>query len=545
MADMANAKRCLWCQTLSLQPVLDKYGFLPEGNLSEGRHWMSLTQKILKGSVLNVIDHAVKVGVMLLITPYMVKTLGLERYGIWLVLTAAVAFLGLLDGGITLSGTRYLARALGGKGQVPEVIATLRWLYRWMGVACLVCTGVLVGSVSWLVSDPDWQTAGRWVMGALGVCTAVRFFLRVHLVVLKAHLRYDLIVVSSLVKTVLQSVLIVWLLSQGHGLVVLAFVQVLSDLADQLLLVLFSKKTDKAAPADVGVSKALLPDLLRYSATSFLNTLGQHMRSRLDPFILTTYVGVTAVPVYGMAARLITLFDDLVNAALGGTLLAGFSQVEGSQGLEGLKAKFLYSLKFSVVTAVLGGTGLFCLGPAFLIAWLGPDFAESGKLLQWLCLPAVWKLMQYPGYSLLYSTGKHLWLTKLTFIAGLVNAILSVVLASKYGLYGVVWATFAEMTVFYLILMPRYISSVIGLPVRSYFMELARPALWLAAPMAGWYALVSQLGLLRPHFAFLALDAAGLVFVWALAVVFWVLARDERIRFLKLIPGLRKPSASA
>ncbi len=494
---------------------------------------MSLTQKILKGSVLNVIDHAVKVGVMLLITPYMVKTLGLERYGIWLVLTAAVAFLGLLDGGITLSGTRYLARALGGKGQVPEVIATLRWLYRWMGVACLVCTGALVGAVPWLVSDPEWQTAGRWVMGALGGCTAVRFFLRVHLVVLKAHLRYDLIVVSSLVKTVLQSVLIVWLLSQGHGLVILAFMQVLSDLADQLLLVLFSKKTDKAAPA--AVSKALLPDLLRYSATSFLNTLGQHMRSRLDPFILTTYVGVLAVPVYGMATRLITLFDDLVNAALGGTLLAGFSQVEGSQGLEGLKAKFLYSLKFSVVTAVLGGTGLFCLGPAFLIAWLGPDFTESGKLLQWLCLPAVWKLMQYPGYSLLYSTGKHLWLTKLTFIAGLLNAILSIALTSQWGLYGVVWATFAEMTVFYLILMPRYISSVIGLPLRSYFSELARPALGLAAPMVGWYVLVSQLDLLRPHFAFLALDAALLVFVWAFAVAFFVLTAQERTWLKKLM----------
>lgn len=492
---------------------------------------MSLQRKILRGSTLNLLDHVARVASMLVVTPFMVSQLGMVGYGVWLVLTAAISFLGLLDGGITLSGTRYLARALGSGDleAADRVAGTLSWLYRRVGLVCLAATGLLVLAVPWLVQEPVWQQAARQVLLALGLGMALRFFLRIHLVILKSHLRYDLIVAASIAKISVQTGLILWLLARGHGLVVLALAQIVSDLLDQCLIVLFSRRT-QAAPA-ARPCRQLLPEILRFSGLAFLNTTGQHLRSRIDPFVLSTFVGVASVPVYNVGLRLATLFADLVNSVMGGTLLAGFSQVEGRSGIEGLRDKFLLSLRFSVPLALFGATGLAAIGPAFLVRWLGPEFSESGQILRLLVPPYTLWLMQFPAGSVFLSLNRHHLITRLTFAAGLFNALLSALLASQIGLHGVVWATCIDMTLFYGIAVPLLLCRVLDLSPATYLRALMRPVLqvgpilaavaWLAAPC------------LRPNYASLAF--AGLLLGTTFGAAGWfLLLRAEERQALRL-----------
>jgi O-antigen/teichoic acid export membrane protein len=430
-------------------------------------------------------EHIVRTAALLVVTPIMIRGLGMESYAIWLLLTAAISFLNLLDGGITLSGTRFLARALTSKDN-PEAYAqtagTLRWLYRWIGLICLALTAVLWAAAPSIVKDPTWAETGRKVVSILGVSMAIRFFLRLHLVVLKAHVRYDLIVVSSLVKTLVQSVLIVWLIGEGHGLVVLALVQIGTDVLDQLLVVLFSRKTAGQHLSGVSVHKPTLPDLLKSSATSLLSTLGIHLRTRIDPFVIKAFVGLNMIPVYNRGIVLLTMFTDVVNAVVGGTLLAGFSQVEGRAGLEGLRHKFLLSMRLSLVIAVIGGAGLFIFGPPFLVRWLGPEFQQSGDVLQMLALPYTLWLAQFPTNSLFLSLNRHHLLTKLTFVAGVFNLTLSIILASQIGFYGVVWATLIDMTLFSAVLMPVLTSRVLEIPAATYYGILLKPLIGLMIP---------------------------------------------------------------
>jgi O-antigen/teichoic acid export membrane protein len=501
---------------------------------------VTLFGKILRGSALNVVDHMVRIVAMLIVTPIIVSKLGLERYGVWLLLTSAVSFLALLDGGITLSGTRFLARCQGGTGNEGAVLATLKWLYRWIACACLAGTILLVLAVPWVLKDGDMRETGRAVVLALGLSMALRFFFRLHLVVLKAHLRYDLIVAASLVKVVVQSILVVVLLLQGHGLVVLALAHTLAELIDQILVVLFSRGTGNRPSRKNNWCPSLLPEILRYSGTALLQMVGQQLRTRTDPFIITHYLGVSSVPVYNMALRLVSLFDDLVNAALGGTLLSAFSRFEGENDREGLNRRFLYTLKFSVALALIGGTGLFVLGPAFLVAWLGEDFAASGELLRFLVIPWTLKLMQYPGFSLLYATNQHHWLTKMTFAAGFLNVGLSVVLVSRMGVAGVVVATCIEMALFYAILMPRFVSRSMDIPLLAYLEALLNPAAKLAAPLILWAVTVHFLG--SVDFFELALAGGSLLVVGVGASFAFLADRGERERLARLLRRHGRPT---
>ena len=467
---------------------------------------------------------------MLVVTPIMIRGLGMESYAIWLLLTAAISFLNLLDGGITLSGTRFLARALTKKDEPQawaQTAGTLRWLYRWIGTACLVITLGLWLAAPAIVKNPVWADTGRAVIAILGTSMALRFFMRLHLVILKAHVRYDLIVVSSLIKTAVQSALIIWLIHQGYGLVVLALVQIGTDVLDQMLVVLFSRKTAGQRLATAAMHRPMLPELLKFSAMNLLNTLGQHLRTRIDPFVIKACVGLNMIPVYNRGLVLLTMFSDVINAVVGGTLLAGFSQVEGREGVEGLRHKFMLSMRLSIVLSFIGGAGLFIFGPSFLVRWLGPDFTESGSVLQMLALPYTLWLAQFPTNSLFLSLNRHHLLTKLTFVAGVFNLTLSVILASKIGFYGVVWATFIDMTLFYGLLVPWLASRVLEIPVIDYFKLLLTPLLLLSLPAWAFAYLIQSH--LQPDYLTIIWQSAVLCLVLCACGLFLLKTEERRV----------------
>ena len=323
------------------------------------------------------------------------------------------------------------------------------------------------------------------------------------------------------------------MLVNGYGLIVLALAQTISDILDQLMVVLFSKQTDSCLNTPARCNAKIRNDILGYSAMAFLQMIGQYLRSRIDPFVIATFISVNSVPIYNMASRLVTLFDDIINAALGGTLLAGFSQVEGQSGVDGLRHRFFFSLRFSVALALMGGTGLFVLGPAFLVAWLGDRFSESGELIRILAIPSTLKLMQYPSSSLLYSTNKHHLLTKLTFGAGIFNSLISIILTSAIGISGVVLATFIEMSIFYILFMPKLSSSSINVSLIDYYKALMNPSLKIMLPLLIWALAVKSL--VAADFVSLALAILSLFFVGGVSSFWLLFNKQERNKLCGLI----------
>lgn len=496
---------------------------------------MSLASKIFRGSALNAADLILRMAVMFLMTPFMVSHLGMTGYGIWVLLITAISFLDLLDGGITLSGTRFLARTIG-RGDAAayvETAGTLAWLYHRIGWLCMVGTGVLVMSASLFVKDAGRLWEARQVLLVLGSSLTLRFFLRIHLVVLKSHVRYDLIVLSGLAKLVLQSGLIVAMLLHGYGLLMMAVAQIASDVVDQILVVIFSRRagTSKFAARP---SKPLVREVLAYSSTIFLNTLGQFLRTRLDTMVLSFISGVQMLPVYNTGMRLLTLFGDLMNAIIGGPLLSGFCQVEGSSGLETLRIKFFHSMRFSVPLAVLGAVGLFEYGPSFLERWMGPAFVQSGTILRLLIGPFALWLMQFPASQMLMALNRHQMVMKLTLVSGVFNLVISLVLAWKIGFYGVVVASMIEMTLFYGLLVPYFTAQALGMSVGQYYRRaILLPLVGMAPPLV-IYVLMTN-GWLAADYLRLAVLGAGLMLVAGGAFLLFGLTDCERSTLLRKI----------
>ncbi len=429
---------------------------------------MGLAQRFLRGSVLNLFDQGLRFVAVFIMTPIMIGILGEPDYGFWILLMSIVGHYSLLDFGLSFSISRFFAGAIG-KGDDEELstlISTSVAILAKVGMGALLITAVGVVIVPLFGMGEERTGLARWIILLYGLFLSIGFPVRVFRSLLKSHLRYDLLVMASTIQIVLGNCLIYYFLTHGHGLLTLAIVNVSCGFLEYAI-VLFSAWKSKAL--GVGVKRSAVDaekrkEIVRYSTVSFINSLGKNLRSRVDPIIIGAVIGDKAVGWYSIGTRFPIYLMDIVGAVLGGQLLAVFSQSQGkTSSAEESTRQFTMATRLSTVIAVFCGSSLIFYGYQFLERWVSSrmeNFHISYHILAILMVPYIFALMQYPSLSYLYSLAQHRYLAITSIIGGIANLILSIILVQFFGIYGVVWATFVEMLVIYLIVYPFIICRV-------------------------------------------------------------------------------------
>lgn len=493
---------------------------------------MKLTEKLLRGSSLSLLDMLVKTAALFVMMPLMKGRLGMDGWGTWLLAMSMVNWFVLLDLGATFAGTRFLSSAWAG-GNETRAAAVLRVLKRFFlpvaaGTA-IVCIFLLTADL-WLPGKPGLIAA---LAGLCGLAIALRFALRRGPVVLRACVRYDQLSGISIIRVLLQNGIMAWLLVKGAGLWAMAICYLLCDSLETMLqwaAARHLKPGDGPEPA-AGDLPPLAKEMRAFSLLMVVAVIGETLRLQLGPALLGALSGVAVVPLFTVGTRLITMIEDVVNALFGGQLLAAFSHIHGAEGPEAMNKQLLR------VSAVTAGFSAFAVsagvlyGRPFLERLLGADMGVAHHVFLLLAPGFLLRFMQYPAHSALYSQGKQKAIIAMTLSGAVAGSLLSVPLAHRWGADGVAAAFGLEMIVCYLGVLPWIVHRTMGLPMQAYFWRaLLRPALQTLLPLGvlGWC--------LRNHitadYPILFMAGAAHALVFAL-VAPWLLLQpgDRRLLF--------------
>ena len=501
-------------------------------------------RQLLRGSGVNLLDHLVKIAVAFYMAPMMLRTLAAEGYGSWLLAMNVISFFMLLDLGLSFASMRSYAVAVGSgdRGQEGTVLAVSRKLFQMVGLAILICTVAAIPFMPWLTA---WDPASGAVMGALAICgttTALRFFWRMPMVLLRAHVRYDLLAWCSITRSIFQVILMTILLQSGLGLWGAALAHGCGDCLELALQNLMARRLPCQPRASLppDATERTRRDLMSYSGSVMLVNLGEAFRLQVNPFLISRMFGVSQVPIYSIGMRLITMLEDVVNALFGGQILASFSQLHGAEEHEALREQFRRVTRITVGFSAWAVGGMAFFGEAFFKRWMGEDFGRAHEVMLILALPYGLRFMQYPAHSLLYTLNRQKWLVWSNFIGGIVTVVFALLLAPVFGLEGVVLGTALEMSAFYLLVMPFLLRECAGIRPLSYlFRSILLPGLaTLALPsvFAVW-----ALTWLTPDYGELLLCGLGYGLAFALTAPWLTLDAGMR---RTLIMILRKGSAS-
>ena len=442
----------------------------------------SFAGRIVRGSTSNAFYFSAAVVVSFFLIPFIIQSLGDRLYGFWTLVATFVGYYGLLDLGLSSAVNRHIAAAIGGRDteQCNRIFNTGLLLYSGLGFVALLVSGLLAGLASVIWYDPKEASIFWKVILILGANMAVSFPRRVFSGILTAELRHDIIAMIQLLSMILRSILTVAVLLAGYKLVALAWVILISELPQLFLSVYFAKRavpTLRFDPAywERGAARALFS----YSSFAFIYHVGDGLRFQVDAFVVSAFVGLSAVTHYRIASVITQYFVTLL-VAMTSVLQPLFSRQDSAGEQDELRKTLFFAMRVSIWLSSFVSFGLIAWGKPFIQRWMGPEYLDAYPCLVILVLGWTFALWQNVSLQVVFGIAKHRTFALQNCIEGGCNLLLSLLLVRDFGLIGVALGTFIPMTVMKLLIQPILVCRVISIQYSEYMRTLIRSVIRVA-----------------------------------------------------------------
>jgi O-antigen/teichoic acid export membrane protein len=435
-------------------------------------------------SVWNVLTNwasfVITVATSLVLSPYVVHTLGDATYGAWVLLGSLVGYLGLLDLGARGAVTKYIAtyHAAHRHEDAGRLASTALVLFGAMGVVAIAASGLLALLVNHAFQVPaDLADVTRVALVLSGVNIAVSLVSGVFGGIVVGMQRFDSLNAVNIVLTLGQAVAVVTVLHEGGGLVALALVQVVVSVIRAGASIWLSWRV---YPELALRARAWSPPHLRTIFAFGLSATAIHTAGAVinytDALVIGAFLPVGMITLFAIAA---TMTDQVraVTAGISQTVTPMVGALEGRRRVEEVGDVLLQGARFATLAVLPIVLTFEIRGASFVGIWMGPEYAAPVGAVLTVLAVAVWP---YAGFQVVTATmigiNRHRGLIPVFVGEALANLVLSIVLIQRFGIVGVAWGTALPRLVVSLVVGPLYVRRQVRVPLGAYYTRtLLRP----------------------------------------------------------------------
>ncbi len=434
------------------------------------------TRRFIGGLFFGYANQAVLTLVGLWLTAFLLRKLGQEDYGLWLVGTQIVGYLGLLDLGVVALVPREIAFATGrAQGaehadDLGEIVGRTVRLVLWQMPA--VAT---VGVVIWLLLPAEWATL-REPLAVVIAVFVLGFPLRILQAVLSGLQDLAFVGAAHTGAWAVGTATTIGLVFAGWGLYALALGWAVTQGVSALLwFVRLRSRYPQAIPtAFERYDRATLKDRLARSGWISISQVAQVLLYGTELLIIGKLMGLEAVVPYFCTAKVLTvlghqaqMFAQTAGPGLSELRVAGNrDDLARACGALALGTLLVSGLIVCVVIVVNQG---------FVTWWVGAD-RFGGTTLTFVLLAAM--LLRHWNVTALYSLfafARDRRISLTTLADGIVSVGSTIVLVTRYGLLG---AAIGTATGAVLVSLPLNLTGLAGELQQSFGSFLSVLARW-------------------------------------------------------------------
>ncbi len=380
---------------------------------------------------------------MLLITPYILKTIGKDQYGIWALAGVMTSYAQLSDFGITESLVKYAAEY-----HASRDYASLNRLVNTATVAMLslaVVVGYTLYSIlPFMIRDIlniplSFQVEALFIFRVAVVIFLFNLIMGVFatLVISSQEIGYTCSI--NIATSVFGFVGTIVFLQMGLGLrsliatnaIVAIFVALLN------MLVAFRLFPELQFSFRKWVDLAMFKQIFTFSWKVQTASISQIMIFQIDRILLSRYLGLEAVAYYEIGSNaayyarsfLSVLFTPMVSAV-------SALPVQNEHTL--ITGLYHRSFKFMVMLAVPFCLLVIAIASPFIQMWMGPGFGLSAITLQLLMPAYLINILTGPGTFILNGMNRPDVAMRAALFAGITNLLLCFALVKTVGYFGLI-----------------------------------------------------------------------------------------------------------
>lgn len=437
---------------------------------------MEVNQK-KAGVILSYLSEGIKILTGLLYTPIMLRLLGQSEYGLYQLVYSVVSYLSLLSLGFGSSYMRYysIRKANNDEDGIAKLNGLFMIVFLIMAGVALICGYFMVqNSVAILgnkLTDAE-NVKAKVLMALLVINLAITFPDSIYNCVITAHEKFFFQKLLIVITNIASPLITLPFLIAGYGSVGMVSVTTGLTVATFLVHIIYCHKKLNIKFTFGHPDFKLLSSLGKFTFFIFLNQIIDQINWSVDKFVLGRVAGTTAIAVYGVGAQLNTLYVQL-SSSISNVFVPQVNRIVAESDDNKALTKLLTKVgRVQLLLLALVLTGLIFFGKAFIPIWAGPGYEDSYYVMLLLIIPVTVPLIQNIGIEIQRAKNKHQVRSVVYFFVAVINVLISIPLAKKYGPIGAALGTAITMIGGNVIFMNWYYEHGIGLNIKYFWKKI-------------------------------------------------------------------------
>lgn len=498
-----------------------------------------MTTKVVKGSLWTLGGSVLPLAVSFISTPFIIRFLGSEAYGVLLLVGLIPTYFSFADFGMGVASTKFAAEAYGQGDEKKE--AEVVWTATAISAISALIVAIPVFLFSYqivrLLNVPEHLLSTASIALKIASCS---FFLGILASVLNspmlARLRMDLNMLTSAIPKILLAAVTPFILYFG-GFIVEAVTWVFIVSIATLAVVFYFSGRLLPRLFQPRFNRDLVRPLIKFGGAWFIAMVAAMLLVNLEKLLLTKMVSVKALAYYSVAftfANMATMFS----MAMIQSLVPAFSQLQAPEKKAELDALFSRSIRLNIIWLLPALMVMFVIAKPFFTLWAGEEFGQESTLPFYILLAGLFfNILAYIPHAAITASGRTDVFARLYWVELALYAVLAWALISYFGIIGaaMAWTIRVFLDCFVIITLSNRITNT-KYHVYAHLGVLLAACGVLCVPIT-LSALFPQLLVLNLSLAVVVSAAYGLL-IWTRYIEAsersWILERVRNINLLSL-----------
>ena len=461
-----------------------------------------------KGVILSYVMMVFEVLSTLLITPFVIRTLGQTEYGVYKLSASVTAYLLLLDLGVGNAIVRYIAkyRANGDRGSERKFFGVSSIFYLSIALITLIVGSVLIYLFPTIFDtglNVDEILLGQKLLSVTVINAAVTMGTAVYANIIIAYERFAVSKGLPIVQIILRMLLTVIALKVGVGSFGIVCINLLMTVLCRGFFVFYVLFVIKLRPQLKGTNFQFIKGIVVYSGWIFIQMIATQINASMDQILLGSLVSASAsiIAVYSVGTQVVQYFQS-IGGSFTGVLMPGIVRlVEQNASGKTICEEMVRIGRMILIVLGLVWSGFAAFGRQFIVLWAGA-VNENAYYVSLLLMSAyLLVLVEAIGTQVLWAKNEHKEQAILKLAVVLLNVVLTVMLIRWNPLIGATVGTFISLVLGDIVVMNIVFAKKLKVSLKQYYSGLLKGLLisLLAVtligffvnllPLSGWFGL--------------------------------------------------------
>lgn len=490
--------------------------------------------RLLTNAIANYAGQITTLGVGILLTPYLLSTMGGELYAVWILVVSIQGLGELFDFGVTGSVVKYVAehRARDEIAEINKVVNSSFFLHLFIG-AITFTVALLVASFGMplLQLDGGLLPVAQQALIIAGISLMLGLPLSVLSYVLTGLRHYEISNIVNIAQTLLTVAAVVVAVQMGGGPVELVAINGIALTLAHLVKWVMAVRLLPGLRLSLRLpERESLRRIGGYSMWFFLLDIGKKLFVNADAVLIAAFLPISKVTAYNIGFKPANAVAYL-SGPFAAVLLPAASEMEARRDFAQLHRMLLTSTRLALALTLPAVLWLALFGRQALHVWVGPGHEDALPVLYVFLGVFLVSSAQNPAASILKGIGQVKALALVVIAEYTVNILLSLVLIPRVGVVGAALGTLFPALINGIVVIPWLTCRALKLEYRRFLAgTVVGPALAAIPTLALLWVVAQWL----QEASLVSIGLAGVVAVLTYALFYLLLAASKEERTLLL-----------